>query len=168
MAMVCTVLETHRWFVLDGRLPPDIGVDEGLDGSFKSLSALDKRRLEMHAKQEATFLSHFTHEECLAHKAQVLMLTRKDPVYNLSKEEIRLLWSSRREITNVPELLPMFLQSVRWDVAICASEARRMMLRWDSPSPLLALQLLDSKFVDPSVRGVRVVCTVVRDSGLQS
>lgn len=54
----------------------------------------------------------------------------------------------------VPEALPKFLQSVRWDDAPSVEEAHRMLLLWRPPSPMQALELLQADFADPTVRCV--------------
>ncbi len=43
------------------------------------------------------------------------------------------------------------MQSVSWDDVACVSEARKLMSRWERPSPVTALPLLDMKYPDPSV-----------------
>lgn len=52
----------------------------------------------------------------------------------------------------MPEALPKFLQSVRWDDAPSVEEAHRMLLLWRPPSPMQALELLQADFADPTVR----------------
>jgi Phosphoinositide 3-kinase family, accessory domain (PIK domain)/Phosphatidylinositol 3- and 4-kinase len=86
------------------------------------------------------------------------MLCSNDPLYELNYDERALFWKARRHLMATPEALPWFLQSVSWDDVACVSEARKLMSKWEKPSPMLALQLLDIKFPDPSVRAYAVSC----------
>lgn len=85
---------------------------------------------------------------------RVAHLVRQDPLYKLTPDDAALLWRCRDFMTGVPEALPKFLQSVRWDDAPSVEEAHRMLLLWRPPSPMQALELLQADFADPTVRCV--------------
>jgi hypothetical protein len=59
---------------------------------------------------DAALLRTCTQEAFEASRARILSLAKKDPLYTLNPEEINLLWTSRRYIMHVPELLPLLLQ----------------------------------------------------------
>jgi hypothetical protein len=139
-----------------GKFDPSDGLHRSSSSIGSAMSASRKGAASDSSRAiaaEVALLQECSAETFKANESRVLQLARKDPLYTLSPEENSLLWTSRKFLMTVPELLPLFLQCVRWDVALCAAEARRLMMYWEPPSPLLALQLLDSKFVDPSVRG---------------
>jgi hypothetical protein len=90
-------------------------------------------------------------------RERVGRLVRQDPLHRLDGDEAALLWRCREYLTTVPEALPKFLQSVRWDDAPSVEEAHRLLLLWRPPSPMQALELLQADFADPTVRCV-VAC----------
>jgi len=83
-------------------------------------------------------------------------VARSDPLYELSPEEVDLVWRCREHITSEPTLLPKFLLAVNWASGAAVAEAYHLMDRWVPPSPLQALQLLDSHYPDPKVRAYAV------------
>jgi phosphatidylinositol-4,5-bisphosphate 3-kinase len=80
------------------------------------------------------------------------------PLHVLSEGEKEELWRHRHFLVDMPEVLPKFLQAVPWHSGACVAEAIRLVRHWRTPSPVQALQLLDSKFPDPRVRAVAVGC----------
>jgi phosphatidylinositol-4,5-bisphosphate 3-kinase len=98
----------------------------------------------------------FTAMEWSQTRERIMNIIKSDPLYKLSREEISLLWRAREFLTAYPTALPKFLQSVRWDDARSVDEAHRLLLLWRPPSPLMALELLQADFPDPTVRAYAV------------
>ncbi|KAF1334642.1 Phosphatidyl inositol kinase, partial [Globisporangium splendens] len=91
-------------------------------------------------------------------RQKFLLQVRKDPLMVLSEEDRRFIWDSRLSLIGEPELLPTFLLSVDWSHREQVMEAYRLLILWQPPTYLQALQLLSPLFPDPKVRAYAVRC----------
>ena len=91
-------------------------------------------------------------------KLKLDSIVKADPLTPLDLEQKGLIWGNRHYLSNFPTSLPKFLLSVRWEDNFQVKEALRMLFLWTKPSPLQALELLDAKFADPTVRQYGVKC----------
>mmetsp|Transcript_419 Transcript_419/g.1446 ORF Transcript_419/g.1446 Transcript_419/m.1446 type:complete len:1166 (-) Transcript_419:175-3672(-) len=91
-------------------------------------------------------------------KEKLDKIIRADPLTDLKMEDKMILWGNRMYISTIPSALPKFLLSVRWDDCMQVQEAHRMLYLWTKPQPLQALELLDAKFADPTVRSYGITC----------
>lgn len=91
-------------------------------------------------------------------KAAIERVIRADPLTPLTDEDKMNLWGNRMYISQIPNALPKFLLSVNWDDCMQVKEAHKMLHIWVKPAPLQALELLDAKFADPTVRDFGVSC----------
>eukprot|EP00761_Pharyngomonas_kirbyi_P004779 gb/GECH01004784.1/.p1 GENE.gb/GECH01004784.1/~~gb/GECH01004784.1/.p1 ORF type:complete len:1016 (+),score=219.63 gb/GECH01004784.1/:1-3048(+) len=83
-------------------------------------------------------------------------LLKKDPLYELSEEDKLIIWHSRNELYKDPQALPIFLKSVEWTNPMAAFKARELLLKWKPLSPTIAIELLDLRFADETVRNYAV------------
>lgn len=90
--------------------------------------------------------------------AKLDQIIRADPLDKIAEEDQELVWKYREKLTNNPQALPKFLRSVKWKNPAAVYEAHRLLDQWETPSPLDALQLLDSHFADEKVRTFAVRC----------
>jgi phosphatidylinositol-4,5-bisphosphate 3-kinase len=81
-----------------------------------------------------------------------------DPLRRLNEAETTLVWRHRSFLTSSARALPKFLLSVPWNNADAVQEAHRLLDVWQRPTPIDALQLLDTQFPDPRVRAYAVSC----------
>uniref|UniRef100_K3WGK4 phosphatidylinositol 3-kinase n=1 Tax=Globisporangium ultimum (strain ATCC 200006 / CBS 805.95 / DAOM BR144) TaxID=431595 RepID=K3WGK4_GLOUD len=94
----------------------------------------------------------------VASRQKFLLQVRKDPLMTLSAEDRKFIWDSRLSLIGEPELLPTFLLSVDWSHREQVMEAYRLLILWQPPTYLQALQLLSPLFPDPKVRAYAVRC----------
>lgn len=84
---------------------------------------------------------------------QLEAVIKQDTLYELTESDKGLIWTMRHSLISYPEVLPKFLQSVKWSDRECRFEARRMLRLWAPPYQISsALELLDAKYHDYSVR----------------
>lgn len=91
-------------------------------------------------------------------KQQLLLHVKKDPLVMLTPADRQFIWESRMSLVEEPELLPTFLLSVDWSRRDQVMEAYRLLILWQPPTYLQALQLLSPAFPDPKVRAYAVRC----------
>jgi hypothetical protein len=90
--------------------------------------------------------------------APVLALTAKDPLYQLTNDDRRLLWQARALAHTLPAMIPKLLLACRYDDRAQVQQMRRELRSWPLLRPELALEILDASFADPLVRQYAVVC----------
>jgi len=91
--------------------------------------------------------------------ARVTTIAAKDALYVLNDEEKRLTWNLRYFVKGSnPESLPKLMLAVPWMDPEAVSEAHKLLDKWPLINPLLALELLDSKYPDLRVRAYAVRC----------
>lgn len=76
----------------------------------------------------------------------------------ISDADKDFLWRIRFSILDRYELLPAFVMCVRWNDVERVREFYDLLDLWSQPPPVLALQLLDRRFMDPKVRAYAVHC----------
>lgn len=86
-------------------------------------------------------------------------LVQVDPLYSISEDDRTALWEARHHLVKFPEALPRFLQAVDWFSPEHRHEAHRMLNLWAPPkTPVSAIELLDVRYADYSVREYAVNC----------
>jgi len=78
-----------------------------------------------------------------------------DPLFRLTSETKKLLWTHRHSLVDDPSALSKVLQcvSTSWGQADFRNEAFRLLMSWKAPAdPARALELLDARYADYSVR----------------
>ncbi|EGG15391.1 phosphatidylinositol 3-kinase [Cavenderia fasciculata] len=85
-------------------------------------------------------------------------LINKDPMYKLSEDERKFIWTYRMHLRKFPHSLSKVLQSLPWNQPQQVKEAHRLLSIWEPLSPHEALELLDVKFADELVREYAVNC----------
>ena len=98
-------------------------------------------------------------------KAKIDAIIRADPLYELTPEDKLILWGNRYYISNIPSALPKFLMTINWSDPMQVKEAHKTLPLWAKPSPLQALELLDAKFADPTIRDYGVDCLQYMQDG---
>mmetsp|Transcript_5059 Transcript_5059/g.11040 ORF Transcript_5059/g.11040 Transcript_5059/m.11040 type:complete len:1146 (-) Transcript_5059:375-3812(-) len=91
-------------------------------------------------------------------RTKLLSLIHKDPLYVLVDEEKAELWKFRYWLRSYSRALPKFLVSVQWHRPKEAREARALLHMWQRPKAAEALELLDSRFADQTIRDYAVEC----------
>jgi len=79
-----------------------------------------------------------------------------DPIASMTEEDKQMVWKMRYALTVEPIYLPKFLLAVNWFDNDAVSEAYRLMYKWEIPSYVQALQMLDQHYPDPRVRAYAV------------
>jgi CRP-like cAMP-binding protein len=69
----------------------------------------------------------------------------------MTADEKEFVWGNRYNILDRADLLPAFVLSVKWNQAERVQELYDLLDLWRPPAPVLALQLLDRRFMDPKV-----------------
>jgi len=75
-----------------------------------------------------------------------------DSLARLSAEEKRTLWQERHFLTSRPGALFKFLQCVNWHDHTQVLQCYRLLHKWAKPTPHQAIELLDARYTDPTVR----------------
>ena len=103
-------------------------------------------------------------------KIQLHRLINKDPLYQPTKDELKLLWNAREHYKNIPGGLYKFLLSVSWTNFFLVQEAYRLLEEWAPPTnPTDVLELLGVYHEDERVRQYAVNhISVLSDSELES
>ncbi|KAJ5074669.1 pi-3 kinase [Anaeramoeba ignava] len=86
------------------------------------------------------------------------VLIDKDPLYQLTPRDKRIIYTSREYITKYPQALPKILRSVEWNKREQIKEAMSLLEKWTPMRPVDALELLDSYYSDNNVREYAVTC----------
>ena len=88
---------------------------------------------------------------------EVKQVILKDLLHDLTDEEKKLIWMSRRELVSYPNALPKLLMAIDYGNRDEVLEAENYMEDWAlSTNPLDALQLLDIRYASPKVRAYAV------------
>lgn len=97
------------------------------------------------------YLSRMVAQE-KAHLLNVL----QDPIASMTEEDKQLVWRMRYALMVEPAYLPKFLLAVDWFDHDAVAEAYRLLYKWEIPSYVQALQMLDQHYPDPRVRAYAV------------
>jgi len=76
----------------------------------------------------------------------------ESPLYELTEYEKELVWRYRAFLSSVPDSFPKLLLSVDWCDPLAVRDLYHILDLCSKPSPVIAMELLDSKFADPKVR----------------
>eukprot|EP01114_Cavostelium_apophysatum_P016118 TRINITY_DN4532_c0_g2_i2.p1 TRINITY_DN4532_c0_g2~~TRINITY_DN4532_c0_g2_i2.p1 ORF type:complete len:1434 (+),score=438.70 TRINITY_DN4532_c0_g2_i2:87-4388(+) len=85
-------------------------------------------------------------------------LASTDPLYPLTENDKKILWSEREYCKTKPHSLPKFLTAVAYNDRFAIQIMHQMIRSWSPINPVDALELLDSKFGDAKVRSFAVQC----------
>jgi CRP-like cAMP-binding protein len=89
-------------------------------------------------------------------REHLIKIMKTDPLHELSGADCEVLYTYRYYLTGEAEMLPKFLRAINWGDRKHVMECYRLLYIWEEPNSLQALQLLDSHFPDPKVRGYAV------------
>lgn len=145
--------------LLSDLLFPDGGVNRlsvnGVDGSNKKIGAPARRivhtmplRADPIGDNDAPVRFN---EDSLKILDRIRLLSFNPISSILSDEDKDFIWDNRYNILDRADLLPAFVISVKWNQAEKVQELYDLLDLWRPPSPVLALQLLDRRFMDPKV-----------------
>lgn len=87
---------------------------------------------------------------------QLNEILRRDPLSELSEQEKDLLWRLRRTLVTIPESLPKLLDAVKWNSRDEVSQLYCLLRHWPQIKAETALELLDCKYADLTVRSYAV------------
>nr|ADE44090.1 phosphoinositide 3-kinase isoform a [Panulirus argus] len=79
-------------------------------------------------------------------------IVEQDPVSGLTEEDKELIWCMRKLCPSVPDSLPRLLDAVKWSSRDHVSQLYLLLKDWPIVSPDTALELLQCKYPDPTVR----------------
>jgi len=82
----------------------------------------------------------------------LIKIIKKDPLENLTKEEIKVILICRDYILTIPSALELFLRAINWFNPLEVSIAHKYLKKWTKLSAEDALSLLDCRFPDTKVR----------------
>ena len=82
----------------------------------------------------------------------LIKVLKKDPLENLTQEEIKVILICRDYIATIPSALELFLRSINWFNPFEVLIAHKYLKRWAKLSTEDALSLLDCRFPDTKVR----------------
>jgi phosphatidylinositol-4,5-bisphosphate 3-kinase catalytic subunit alpha/beta/delta len=111
---------------------------------FASSAAISNRPLEW-------YLDRMEQSE-KAHFLNVL----QDPIASMTVEDKQMVWRMRYALQVEPAYLPKFLLSVDWFNHDAVTQAYRLLYKWEIPSYVQALQMLDQHYPDPRIRAYAV------------
>ena len=66
------------------------------------------------------------------------------------------MWRLRRHCLTMPDILPRLLDAVKWNSLDDVTHMYLLLEEWPKVSPVTALELLDCKYGDPTVRRLAV------------
>ncbi|XP_071805229.1 phosphatidylinositol 4,5-bisphosphate 3-kinase catalytic subunit beta isoform-like [Asterias amurensis] len=114
-------------------------------------------RAAMIAKKEER---NFTHESINDQKLEQLRnMVEKEPLEPLSEQENEHLWAARQDCRDhIPHSLPRLLTCVRWSDKDCVAQMQALLQIWPELKPEEAMELLDYRYPDLSVRKFAVEC----------
>ena len=87
-----------------------------------------------------------------AEREKLVALSRQDPLAEISEQEKDALWKLRKHCLSIPDILPRFLDAVKWNSRDDLTDLYVLLEEWPRVSPMTALELLDCKYADPTVR----------------
>ena len=82
----------------------------------------------------------------------LIKILKKDPLENLTKEDIKVILICRDYIATIPSALELFLRAINWFNPLEVLIAHKYLKRWSKLSTEDALSLLDCRFPDIKVR----------------
>ena len=88
--------------------------------------------------------------------SQLQDILKRDPLADISEQEKSVMWRLRRHCSAIPDILPRFLDAVKWNSRDDITQAYMLLKDWPKVSPQTALELLDCKYSDPLVRQLAV------------
>ena len=91
-----------------------------------------------------------------AEKEMLEDIARRDPLAEISEQEKMTLWRLRNYCKDVPDILPRFLDGVKWNARNEITHLYLLLENWPPVAPQTALELLDCKYADPVVRSMAV------------
>uniref|UniRef100_T1J0V3 Phosphatidylinositol-4,5-bisphosphate 3-kinase n=1 Tax=Strigamia maritima TaxID=126957 RepID=T1J0V3_STRMM len=83
-------------------------------------------------------------------------ISQRDPLSEVSEQEKELLWKLRYHCKWIPDTLPKLLDSVKWNSRDEVAQLYILLSDWKQVSPETALELLDCKYPDVTVRKLAV------------
>ena len=84
-------------------------------------------------------------------------VAKRDPLAEISEQEKVSLWRLRRHCRDkLPDILPRFLDAVKWNSRDDVTQLYLLLETWPKVSQRVALELLDCKYADPEVRRLAV------------
>ncbi|GAB6018709.1 Phosphatidylinositol 4,5-bisphosphate 3-kinase catalytic subunit alpha isoform [Chamberlinius hualienensis] len=83
-------------------------------------------------------------------------IAKRDPLSEISEQEKELLWCHRRVCLNIPDSLPRLLDSIKWNSRDEVAQLYMLLREWPTVSLQVALELLDCKYADMTVRKMAV------------
>ena len=82
----------------------------------------------------------------------LIKIIKKDPLENLTNEDIKVILICRDYILTIPSALELFLRAINWFNPLEVSIAHKYLKKWTKLSAEDALSLLDCRFPDTKVR----------------
>jgi len=135
----------------------DPAIDSNVCGDYADLSSRFQRLDNNSNLSERAQVGEYDHsQEAVYNKLSVI--TCRDALYVLTDEEKTLIWECRNLCPNIPESLPKLLQATNWGKQECVQEVYFLLKSWKMLAPEISLELLDSKYPDPSVRQFATRC----------
>lgn len=83
---------------------------------------------------------------------QIRNISKRDPLAEISEQEKDTLWRLRNHCLAIPDILPRFLDAVKWNSRDDLTDLYILLEEWPRVSPMCALELLDCKYADQTVR----------------
>ena len=85
-------------------------------------------------------------------RATLMEIAKRDPLAEISEQEKVMLWKLRNHCLELPDILPRLLDTIKWYSRDELTQLYILLEKWRPVSPHTALELLDCKFADPTVR----------------
>lgn len=80
----------------------------------------------------------------------------RDPLSDMTVQEKNLIWRMRDHCLKIPDSLPKFLDAVKWNSRDEVSQLYKLLKQWPPVKADTALELLDCKYTDITVRNAAV------------
>jgi len=135
---------TRLIFEMDQYTLPVVFPTEPLGKEHIQTNALDKIQTETYLDEQ--------------YIDQLLEILAKDSIHVLTNLEKSVVWGLRGYCLGKPNALAKFIESVNYTDYCQVQEMHSLLDQWNLPSPVDALELLDSRFADAKVRAFAVSC----------
>jgi len=113
----------------------------------------DSTQIREYAEFIARLEGGASQDSCSAEEITLLKdIESRDPLFEISEQEKELLWRLRNNCRMMPNILPRLLDAVRWSTRDDVSQLYMLLKDWGQVSTQTALELLDCKYADLSVR----------------
>ncbi len=149
----CLQIEFDR-FTLPVVFPPENQIEEY--AAFINKLELEKKLPAFSVDSQSS--SRYQSDDPVSQNdlLQLNEILKRDPLSELSEQEKDLLWRLRNNLLTIPDSLPKLLDAVKWNSHDEVPQLYCLLKKWPKIKVETALELLDCKYADMTVRAYAV------------